>query len=176
MNEINLLRQRGSEDRPSQKLARVLRLTSIVLFSIVGLSSAILFFLNFSSPLSSLQREEATLLSNLSAYQNRFNKYLIIQDRLKNISGVLSKRTKYNEKIDALLQKVPQDVFINSLSVDAKSMQISVSSHSLSAVNTLIDNTLELVADKKIKRLTMNSLSFDVGRGQYLLSLSADLL
>lgn len=177
MNEINLLRSQESEKKQPQKLERMLRLTSVILLSVVGLSSVTLFILNATSPVSSLQKEEATLLSQLTAYQNQFNKYLIIQDRLKNISGILSKRTNYNETINNLLEKVPQNVIVGSLSIDGNKVQMSVSSSSLSAINIFIDNTVELATDKKMfNRLTMNGLSFDVERGQYLLTLQADLL
>lgn len=177
MNEINLLRRGESEIKKPQKLERILRLTSVILLSVVGLSSVTLFILNTTSPLSSLEKEESTLLSQLTAYQNQFNKYLIIQDRLKNISGILSKRTSYTVKINTLLQKVPQNVVVGSLSIDGNNVQMSVSSNSLSAINIFIDNTVELATDKKMfKRLTMNGLSFDVERGQYLLTLQADLL
>lgn len=147
------------------------------MLGVVGLSMIIVVVLKFISPLPSLQAQEQDLQGRLARLDSKRGKFLIVSDRIKNISSILSGRIDYFQKIDTIVNQLPTDIAISSFSIDKANLQMTVRSSSLTSLNTFIDRLLELTGEKKIfTKVILNSLSLDTKTNKYSLSIEGNLL
>jgi Tfp pilus assembly protein PilN len=174
--DINLLPQKNTKVAlEQQKVILVFRVIAIIAISIVTVSAVVVFFLKATSPLPTLKKQEASLLTVLTNSQAKSVRYQYLVSRMKDISGLISSRADFHTKINTLTQNIPSDVTMESVGLDRKSVTISFTSPSLVQVNTLLDNFINLVSKNSIiKSLTLNGITVDASG--YSFSLSADLL
>lgn len=176
MSDINLLKKNtgGSKE---VKILKILRTTSIISLFIVCVSSISLFIINSTQPVNDLKKEEVSLTAELSSYKQKMGKFMLINNRIKNISDIISHRSNFEKTIDLVSKQAPQEVQINNYSIDSKKINLSAASTSVLATNTFFDNLVKLVKDKnKLKRVTLNNLSVDGKSGDYSFSLNIELL
>ncbi len=177
MSDINLLRKKAQNSKSSERTLRVLRRTSFIFLFLTAISSIGLFLLNFTSPTSSLQREESKLTSSIAVYQDKAIKFLVINERVKNISTVIAKRKSYWKNIGGVINSLPSNVGVDSLSVNNNKISIVSSSESLLAINTFLDNLTSFSLKKQFfGKVSLTDLTFDTERKQYRASLDLDLL
>jgi len=75
------------------------------------------------------------------------------------------------------LEKIPNDVSINSFEIDKAKVAITASSDSLSSIDSMLNTFIEMTAKKQIiKSLTIGSLTSDQKSGNYSLSIKANKL
>lgn len=175
--DINLLSNIGKNFIRNKKLLLFFRITAISLLIIVSVSSITLFIFKWQSPLGDLKKEENRILSNMSQVSPKTVKYLFINDRLNNISNIISQRTDFEKKINILLSEVPQGVSVDSVSIDKKTLSVSFSSSSLYSMGLLIDNlTLMINNNRLLSKVIISGVGEDVLNGNYSLSAKAELL
>ncbi|MDP3726962.1 MAG: PilN domain-containing protein [bacterium] len=178
MNEdINLIPGKRKVVLEQKKIVKRLRILSIVLLSTVAFSSIALFLLKLQSPLPSLKREENTLLASLSLLHQKTAKLLLMKNRLKETAIIEKKRQRLDETIGAVVEGVPADVSLSSLSVGKKDVSITASSNSLSSVNIFLDRLVNKVLQKKtFSKITLDSLSLDSKGNRYIIAFTLELL
>lgn len=178
MNEdINLIPGKRKVVLEQKSLVRKLRILSVVLLATVAFFSISLFLLKLQFPLSSLQKEKNTLLTNLSLLSQKTAKLLLVKNRLKETTIIEKKRQRLDETIGAVVESIPQDVLISSLNVGKKDVLITASSNSLSSVNIFLDRLVEKVLQKKVfSKITLDSLSLDSKGNRYIIAFTLQLL
>ena len=175
---INLLRgrQKGQLLR-ERKLLRALRIVSIVLLLLVCFFSGFLFFFATRSSLPPLKKEEETLLSNLSTLHTKAVKLLLTQNRVKEIAGIIEKKSSFDKIIDTMTQSVPKNVSVQSFALDKKSVTMTIASSSLSPIDTMFNGLENMVRNKIFfSKLTLDSLDVNTKTGQYIISVSLNVL
>ncbi|MDO8460959.1 MAG: hypothetical protein Q7S38_00800 [bacterium] len=175
MNEINLLPHVRESLVKSQRAVRIIRLISAVFLFLTAASSLGLFFLNLSSPLSSLKQEENKLLSELSLHKEKMENMLVAKERLKYISGILAKRRNYETEIELITSQLPSQVTVDSFSASQNAITITASSDSLFSLNKFTDHLTDITLNKKIfDKVSFDNLVFDGTNSKYSLSIKAD--
>lgn len=178
MNEdINLVPGKRKIALEQKKLVLRLRLFSIILLVITVFSSVLLFFLKLQSPLPSLQREKNVLLTNLTLLSQKSAKLLLLKNRLNEVAIIEKKRQRLDELIGSVLEGVPQDVSLNSFSIDKKSVSITAASNSLSSINIFTDRLVDkAMKGKNFNKITLDGLSLDSKTNRYIIALTLELL
>lgn len=175
-NDINLLPTTGKNVGQEIHLQRYKSIAFTIL-TITILTSVGIFLLSFDPTLSIIKKQENQVRTNLVYSQNKIGKYFFIKDRLKEIKTVLDKRTTYDTVITTIQAQMPNDISIDNVSISQKKMMISLSSTSLSSINTFLDKITDLFVQKNVfKTLTINNITVDEKAGKYSLSLESLLL
>jgi len=120
----------------------------------------IAYRLFLSISLSDITKKEAGTTASLLKLQVKRDKFLEIHSRLKDIRGILSKRSTITLKATDLAQVVSGDASLLSINGSDQEISLSVESPSLEALNDLIEQKVNQVAlDKKkgIKKIEMES-------------------
>lgn len=170
---INLLPRKNVDILRREKILNLYRFISTLFLLIVCFLSIGLFLLNKNSPVYSLENEKDSLLKAISQLSERTSKFLFINARLQDISEILSKRTYMDKTLDLIMKEIPDNVLIKSISVDKNKLSLSVSSNSLSSINTLLDNLVNLVSSKKsFNKIILSGISLDKSSKSYVLSIT----
>lgn len=176
MSDINLLKK-NTGGLKEAKILKYLRNTSIISLFVVCVLSIALFFINATQPVNDLKKEEESLQTRLSGYKQTLSKFVVINDRIKNITNIIANRSTFEKTIDLVLKQAPQEVKISNYTIDSKKISLNGSSTSTLATNDFFDNLVKLVKDKnKLKKVTLNNLSVDGKTGTYAFALDIELL
>jgi len=172
-NTINLLPNKKGGQGTDEKLAKRLRIFATLALSIVILLSVGLYLaIQFNIGLPAKSTTTSTLLQNPKAV-----KLLLVKDRLKNISMVLSQRNQYNTVLGAIVDNAPADVSFDSVNIDQNTLDITTSSASLESLGTLLDQLTELVDKKQLlKSYSLTSIGVTEGQSTYSMTLKAIIL
>lgn len=175
---INLLPNLRKDRAHRRKTVLIVRLASILFLFIVSIFAITLFIIESQSPIASLRQQEADLLSNLAQLKTKRAKVITINDRSKNISDIINKRTDFYTISGVVISKIPKDVTSGSLEVDLKkTITMSATSPSLLAISTFLDNLVNITGEKKFfSKLTVGGISFQSKGNSYSLTVKADLL
>lgn len=147
---INLL---GAEQRISAKIGsqklKILRATAV--WSLFGISGAsiVLFLLIALSPLPSLQKQEQDVRAALAQHHPDVAKLLLVNDRLKGSEEILARRGSFNQTLDAIQAKMPEDTEITGLVMNDKEISVTISSASLASLNTFMDRIVAATEAKE---------------------------
>lgn len=174
-NEINLLPQKKTGARKSNKQVRLLRMLTIgSLVVIVGLSVGV-FLITALSPLPGLKKDEEQKAQEFAALRLKTTKYVLTQERLTSASELLSKRVDYAKIIRYLTSEQIPDLVYSSVKFSQGNVQLTVSSPSLSSVKGYID-LLKAKNDQKLfKGLALSELRFDDQTNVYTVTVSVNL-
>lgn len=174
---INLLPSKQKQHASGKLFVQILRYTAVGFMFVVTVSSLVVFILKIQTPLTHLQSEEKILHANLSSLNTRKVKYFVLNDRLKNISSLISKRSHLEEVLNVLHAQIPGGVSLDSLRVDTTSLTLVASSPSLATLGTTLDKLVEVgTSQKLLKKITLDTLIFDSKRGVYTLTFRSTLL
>ncbi len=175
-SEINL-RPPIQNDTKSSRVLRTFRILAIGGLFVILVMAIILFFLFQEFSPSALKKQENGVLYSLSQLRQKEAKLFAINDRAKSISSIIDKRPNFTSWIDIILQKIPSDVSINSMTVNEGKISLTVSSKSLLSINSLLNGLISMAENRMvIKDITVDGLTADVKAGVYSLSLEADTL
>src|SRR3989344_7852835 len=108
--DINLA-SKTSESSKDALLRKTKTISFIILFA-VGLLSLVLFLVNLRFSANYVKREQNKLIEDLSAYDETASRIFLLNQRLSNISSILSLRKKHHEKADKIVEKIPSSVAI----------------------------------------------------------------
>lgn len=163
-------------DRELRRL-RILKTFSIVSIVLVALIAIVLFLITLLLPISAVKQDEQQTLTNISLLHKKLVNYFLVSDRINNISQIIAKRKTYGSVSSAILKKVPQELSVDTLSIEDNTLTIVLTGSSLLSVNKAIDDMVLMANDKKIiKNLLIESLVLNSSVGKYSLSMKADIL
>lgn len=176
-NDINLI---SGDSNVLSKEARRLKTFKLIGTSMVfgvGLLAILLFVLNRLFSPQSVMDQQNKVLGQISALQSKQAKFLILTQRVNDITNLIKKRTNYDIALSNILSQAPSDVVMTSLSINKKKISAIITSSSLVSLSSLID-TLKGMVDKKefIKNVTISSLSLEGKSGSYVLTLNMEIL
>ena len=175
-NDINLLSDINKALEREQRSAKILKIVGLISLIFVGLSSLAVFILGNQFSISSIEAEQKSVLQKISALNKKEAKVFIINNRLKSISDILSKRKDYYRITNSVLQAIPSGISVDKLTVDDKKISLMASSDSLLSLNTLISKLIEMAKRKEIiTSLTLNSLSLNQKTSRYSVFFDADM-
>lgn len=176
MSDINLFKKNTGRSKEA-KILKILRIISIGSLFVVTISSIALFFINSTQPTNDLKKQQENLTVSLSSYKQKISEFVMINDRIKNITDIISHRSTFDGTIDLISKQAPKEVKINDYSIDSKKISLNAFSTSVLATNTFFDNLVKLVEDKnKLKKVTLNGLVVDGKSGNYSFALNIELL
>lgn len=173
-NNINLLEKRKTRMAILRfSKLRLLRTIAVSMLFLVSTVSVIIFILISLSPLPQLKRQEQQAILTLSQFRDDMVKISLINERTDVIEDLLSKRRSFDTTLEALQNKLPSEVNVETLSINKNTLSVSVSSKSLALLDTFINNILSAVQAKiDFSKVTLTSLSSDNQTKSYLLSLT----
>ena len=171
---INLLGEKKKKIiTPGLRKLQILRLIASGLLFIVAACAIVLMILISFSPLPKLRQQENISRLNLSHYHDDMAKIQIIQDRIKIISDLLTKRSMADEKIDLIKSNTPNNVTIKSLTIDKSTISVVVTSSSLLPIDTFLNNLINRTGNKKdFSNVTLTSFIRQDVDNTYLVGLN----
>jgi hypothetical protein len=173
---INLLLRTDEESLKRKKRTKILNIIAIISLTSVCLISIIIFILIQIANPESIRKQWEDVLNQLAQFKNRQDHLFVVNNRVENIDKLLRVRKDLSKTTNSLLAKMPSQFSVNNFEVDDKLVVISGQSMSLFAIGEFINNLTDMARKKEIiKSLTLNSLSLDVGRNTYQISVKADL-
>lgn len=174
-NEINLLGTQGKQGTRPKKIIKAIQIASVICMIAVAVTTTVLFIMQSQAELPYLQNEENALSSKLKSMQDKIDGYLVIKERLGNISSIVTQRSAFDVLIVDVIQSVSQEVHIDTFAINVKSVRITLSSHSLLELGRSMDNLVTLTNSKKqFKKITMTAFSFDSSQAIYVSSILID--
>lgn len=176
-SDINLVSSKTYQLQEELKRLKTLKIIAIGSLSLVALVSVLLFIITITLPVASVKKNQEQTLSNISSLHEKLVKYSLIDDRLNNISGVIKTRKNYAKLAGLILNKLPVDLSVDSMTIDGGTFNIVISGGSLTPINTFIEEIVVIGnRDNIIKNLIVQGLVANIDTGKYTLTLQADTL
>lgn len=155
--EINLI-SKPTEGSKNARLRKIKTISFITLFA-VGFFSLILFFIDYRFSASYVRGQQNKLIADLSEYDETASKIFLLNQRLTDISELLSQRKKHHEKAEKIVEKLPTSVAISEFQIDESGVVMSVSSASLLELNNYLNHILSLSKSKVLGAVILDRLS-----------------
>lgn len=172
--EINLIYSKKKSKISQERLIKLVNRVAYIIVAITALSAGGIYFLNQSVPLAALQKQESTITQNLTLSQQKILKLMLIKDRLSQINTITNQRKNFDETIATIISSLPEGVSVNTFALNTKAIDITVSSHSLVAINQFLDFSINKLNSKELfSKLTVNGLVADTKSQTYSLLLEA---
>lgn len=176
-NDINLLHKGKKNVDAHKRILKIVRIIAVSSLVAVAITTTVLFVIRSQSQLQFLQNEESSLLSRLDTMDDKVSWHLLVKDRAFNILLILKERQALDKIITFVMQSIPQDVIIDSFTLDKGNVNIGFSSTSLSSVGTCLDNFITLVkTQSRFRKVNLSGFSYDGARGKYMATISITLL
>ncbi len=174
---INLVSNRNEQVERELLILKIVRVVAVSLLITISVVAISAFILSTQISLSRIKEEENATLSQISALHDKLTTYYLTKDRLTNISRILSTRRDYGKHINAILEKVPEDLSLEAISIEKEVITINVAGTSLIPINKLIDDIFLLGKEKKLlNNVKLQSLSLDVKGGKYFVLMKGEAL
>lgn len=175
--EINLLPRKNTgilEKESTVFLARIIAILSVIF---VASSFVTVFFLQKNYSLSALQDEQQAVQTKLDTLTAKAKKILTLTDRTRDIQTILQTRGDLTVKVDAIQQKLPKTVTLDSFSVSQKDVSLTATSQSLTSLQDFLNALSTMVSQKEIlQKLTIDSVSANVTTGVYTVNVKGSFL
>lgn len=177
-NSINLLDYKNKiEVKKDHSHNRLLRMVAVGLLFTVSALSVIFFILIAFSPLSDLNKQYNSSVASLSGSISDIIRISVVNDRVDSIKKIVDNRQNYDKILDALQSKLPSGVAFESMSINEKTITLSLVSSSLLRIDDFLTE-LSKNNDKIVKfsNITLTKLSVDKDTNTFSVDLSAQLL
>ncbi len=173
---INLLTDKREGNVPLVfKKQKFLRTIAVLMLFSVSAISIVIFILIALSPLPQLKQEEENLKNNLVEKKADIAKLFIIKERLSVAKSIIDERSNFHSEIEKLQAKMPVGVSVTSIDISDELISVTVSSRSLSLLNTFLDQIISAVTDRKeFSKVSINNLT--TSSESYLLTISVESL
>lgn len=136
----------------------------IALVSAIGI---ILINLFLRTQLNNLINQENQVIAQYNALGAKRAKYLVTQQQLQSIHTVLSTRQALGERLNGLLTILPPQLTFSSITADNSKIEIGISSSDLSALNTILSQSLQSYAKEARSNVqSINLTSFGTGNNE----------
>lgn len=176
-SNINLLQQKDDQLIKKQKRLKILKLAAGISLAIVAFFSIIIFILSTQFSVSSIKKEQNSVINSISSLKEKAARIILVNDRIKGTSEILSKRRNYSNLIQTVLKSVPSETKTASLDINKDILNMTVSSNSLLSINTYLEEMIKLSQEGKlIKSLAIKGITVNLKMGEYNLSISTTIL
>lgn len=174
---INLVVGRTFDIEKQLRRVRIIKIIAIGTLIAVLITSLVFFLITIFLPTSSIKKSQQETLTNISLLHKKLVSYSLVNDRISNISTIINHRKNYGEVSSAVLNKIPPELNVDTLSIDDNILTIVVTGTSLKPVNQVIEDMIVMANNNKlIKNLLIESLTLSSQTGRYSLSIQADIL
>lgn len=175
--EINLVVGKKKEviQRETQlKVTRFLAIASLVV--VISLSVGVFLINQLSGIQGSLQKEKDAT-QNISFFQKKIGTLLLTENRMKDIDTLIKNQSHLDVTIKGLMDGIPDDVRIDSLTMTRKDMTMTLVSSNLESINSFLDFIVSKVNNNQLlSKLTVNNIIADTTLQKYIVSIKGDLL
>ncbi len=176
-SDINLVSSKTHQLEKELERLKALKIIAVGSLSVVALISILLFVITITLPISSVKKDKEQTLSNISALHEKLVKYSLINNRLNDISGIIKSRKNYDLLVSTVLNKLPADLSVDSMTIDSGTFTLVISGVSLTPIDNFIEDIIVLGNEEKIiKNLVIQGLLANADTGKYTLTLKADTL
>ena len=174
--EINLLPQRKGNILTNQQVVNRIRLVALLCVMVtISLSIGVFLLQQVNSP-ERMKAQESTLTATVNQSKIKAVKQLQLVDRLNHIQTIINNRALLQKNIILVEKQIPDNVTIQTFTLDNKQFNISVLSTNLEDINTFLTNMTNLVHSQKfIKKMTVEDVVADQKTGRYSLSINGVL-
>lgn len=162
-SNINLIDKRSVEDSKKTRLKKLKNFSFALLF-FVGLLSLIVFLLNYRFSVRYVRKQQEDIIKKITIYDETAVKIILLNSRLSDVSKVLNRRSKYNEKMSKILDGVKGATTIDGFEVNENEVSITASSTSLSSLDDFLNNLLKMVDLKLFSNVILEEISEDGAR------------
>lgn len=169
--DINLVNKSTSEGSKDLRLKKIKTISFVTLFFVAFLS-LIIFLINFRFSVNYVKNQQTNLIKELSIYDETVARMLLLNNRLADVSTLLSQRKKYDEVARKILENPPESIVVEGFEIGAGGILIDVSSDSLLDLNSFLNHALDLSKKKVINAVILDSLSTE--KSSYLMKFKAD--
>lgn len=159
MTDINLLTRQSEDFLKKQSTLNLLRRLSFASLIIVAVSSLVVFFLKINVPLSQYRNEEASLLTQVSKYQDLIVQLYIIKNKLAIVSDIIDSRTDFTKQTSIIGSGPVNLPGLGQATINKDGLSFNVTTSSLGTVNSLLNSLIDLSEKKVIKSVTLESLN-----------------
>lgn len=160
-DEINLLYNK-KQVRLSRLTTRIrlLRFISLGVLFLVTSSSVVFFLLVIATPLPSLRKNEKALTDTLAQSHAKIIQQKVLTIRLNDIATIISKRSKYSDRLNILSSKLPKDVSIKEFSLERDQLLLIITASDLKDLEEYFTQLQSLTTGKKvIENAVLNAIS-----------------
>jgi hypothetical protein len=173
-SRINLLGQKKQTlDTATARKIKVFRTIAMVMLFGVSALSIILFILIAVSPLPALKIQEQQSRDTLANYHPDIAKLALVDDRLRTAVQVLNKRPNFDKMFDTVKEKMPSGIVTTGVSIDGNSISLTVSSPSLSLLDTFLNNLMTAAENKRdFSKVTLASLYLSDDQTSYIMTVT----
>lgn len=170
-NEINLLNSKKAGGNVRlQAQVKILRVIAVGLLFTIGVGSLVIFILILASPLPSLKNQENQLLQSMAQLHSKVIKQVLIVTRLDDINQIIKNRHQVDKRIAKFEELLPIGSEIKEVSVNEKSISLSMYSNSLGKIESYTSSLKSLRnSDKSMKEIHIESFQYVPGE-LYLVS------
>jgi predicted PurR-regulated permease PerM len=156
--DINLVTKKTSEGSRDERLKKI-KVISFSALIITALLSIILFLVNLRFSVNYVKNQQNKLIQELSTYDEAASKIFLLNQRVTDITSIISQRKKYHEKTELIFQEMPSVISIQEYKIDNSSAAMTITSRSLLDMNNYINYLLKLSKSRKINSVTLNQLT-----------------
>lgn len=171
--DINLITYKIKVHPFYAKLVHIGNRIAMIFLGCIVVCAVVFYYLNTHSDLILLTYKEKVVYDNLSTLQKKIVKLLLIRNRLYDVNKELATRVFSDDRLTNLLAILPQDTHVDSLNIDKKSVNLTLSSLYLTTIETFFSNITEKVHNKEIKKVVIDTVNDDQISKKYILSLHA---
>ncbi len=171
-NGINLASDRRGFKSTSviKDRLKVLRISSMAMLFFVGAGSVVISILIVFSPLPQLRRDEAKVRNELAVFQPDIYKLAFINDRGDSIRKLIGQRSLYDKKLEVIVNRLPVDVSLDSLTINKKNYTLKFSSKNLDSIDSLLNSLVSVTGKgKDFLRIYLTSISTDEVNQKFIL-------
>jgi Tfp pilus assembly protein PilN len=177
-NDINLLDYRSkTEAQKESERQKALRKIAVGGLFFVSALSIMIFILIALSPLPELERQQEIASVNLSNSSADIIKLELARERAVSIRELIQKRKKYNEILENLRRMLPANTTFTTMSIEENSINFSVSSSSLFAIDNFMSQLKSQGADQYgYSEIVVSRLSADIEKKEFSVDVSIRML
>lgn len=177
ISSINLVSNNNNQLEKELRRIKAIRIIAVICLVSVALLSVLVFVVNYTLPLQAVRAQQQTELLSIGTMHKKLVTYTLLNDRVKNISDIIAKRTDAASLINTILGKLPTDLSVDSLAMENGTITLGISGSSLITMNQFIDSFIALKDNSKIiNNISIQSLSLNVLEGKYSLMVQAGIL
>jgi hypothetical protein len=176
-SSINLVSTHSEAIEREQKILLTIRFAAVILLTSIALMSIVAFIITTQIPLGRIKSEQSQTLTQISAHSGKLSNYFLIKDRVKNVDLLLNSRVDYTPSIDSIFSKIPEEMRVDSMSIENKLIEMEMSSSSLQSIDQVINSLAGLGSEGKvIKSVKLKSITLNSGVGRYTVDFTAEIL
>ena len=157
-NGINLISKENVGGSKKERIKKLQNFSYLLLLIIAFLAISV-FLINYKFSANAIRGEQEKLLVELTSYDETVVKTFLLENRISDITNIITKRKKYNDQIKEITNNSSASLTIDEFKIENSEMLIGVSSNSLEDLNDFLNHFLSLSEKKVISNVVLEELS-----------------